>query len=397
MRYLRFTRFSGSVAALILLLAVTAHAPAAGNREPDQLAGELLFELRLGKLEDEIDVFALPLTAFGQSLDLTVRDGRVFVASGASDRIMEFTSFGDLLAVYYNPQTGPAPVSIPTVRREDRVTNRRASTHDFVQPEAIAVDSRRTLYVVDRALAASAQTDPELGALTDRVVLRFSADAQYEDYLGREGLGGSPFPRIDRMQIGPNDDLVLFSRVADAWVVFWFDAEGDLVGRFTIDPTVLPVPAGRQVQPVLQDLAADQSSRKLFLKIDLYPINSDTEQIEASSFESIVVWVDVEPRQYAGFATIPESRLEEGLPAELAGIAPGGHLVLIYRQPERAELVVMHHSGDVVARRTVDLHDVGSLAQLLRVGADGIMTALTVYEEHAEVRWWRVDQLIPER
>lgn len=397
MRYLRLRRFSRVTASIILGLASVSSIWAAGNREPQRLDGELLFELSLGKLEDELDVFALPLTAFHRTLDLAVRDGRVFISNGASDRIMEFTSFGDLLAVYYNPESGPAPISIPTVRRADRVTNRRAATYPFVAPEAIAVDSQRTLYVVDRAPGALSQTDPALGALTDRVVLRFNAEARYEDYLGREGLGGSPFPRIDRMQIGPDDDLILVSRVAEAWVVFWFDSGGELIGRFTIDPAVLPVPSGRSMQPVLQELAADQSARRLFLKIDLYPMDPDTSRIDPGGFESIVVWVDVDTRQYAGFAAIPDSRLDGSLSAELAGVAPGGHLVLLYREAERAELVVMHYTGDVVARRTIDLHDAGSLSQQLRVGSDGIMTALTVYEEHAEVRWWRVDQLIPER
>src|SRR6056297_2895590 len=75
------------------------------------LQEERLFSLQYGKMEDQVELF-LDGSAVTRKTRLAMRGGLFFIASGYGNRIMEFTSYGDLLTLYYNPAQNPRPVML---------------------------------------------------------------------------------------------------------------------------------------------------------------------------------------------------------------------------------------------------------------------------------------------
>lgn len=41
---------------------------------------------------------------------IAMRDGFFYVSNGESQKILELNSYGDLLTLYHNPETNPAPL-----------------------------------------------------------------------------------------------------------------------------------------------------------------------------------------------------------------------------------------------------------------------------------------------
>src|SRR6056297_1206998 len=67
--------------------------------QPVVLEKEALFRIELGKMEDQIDIFEVGGVAQPKKNVVDMVDGSVFVANGNANKVMEFTSFGDLISL----------------------------------------------------------------------------------------------------------------------------------------------------------------------------------------------------------------------------------------------------------------------------------------------------------
>ena len=76
-----------------------------------------------------------------------MRDGFFYIANGESKKIMEMTSYGDLVRLYFNSDANPEP----SFMSQDNAVSatRKATIYPFNQLGAIAVDNRQYLYAVD--------------------------------------------------------------------------------------------------------------------------------------------------------------------------------------------------------------------------------------------------------
>ena len=66
------------------------------------LEKELLFRLQYGLMEDQLDLYFHD----GISEDTTrlaMRGGLFYLSTAGSNKVMEFTSYGDILTLYYHP------------------------------------------------------------------------------------------------------------------------------------------------------------------------------------------------------------------------------------------------------------------------------------------------------
>ena len=76
--------------------------PVVGN-----LKTEELFSLKYGNYEDEFHLYTSEPADYFSSL--TMRDGFFYIADSASKKVNQFSSYGDLVSVLYNPETNPVP------------------------------------------------------------------------------------------------------------------------------------------------------------------------------------------------------------------------------------------------------------------------------------------------
>ncbi|MFW6214571.1 MAG: LIC_12708 family protein [Alkalispirochaetaceae bacterium] len=397
----------------LLLLFVPLLFISCGADQPTVLEKEDLFRIDLGKMEDQIDIFEVGGVAQPRKNVVDMVDGSIFVANGNANKIMEFTSFGDLISLIYDPEENPLPVVLQRRGESgERVTTRSATEYSFNQLGEIAVTSEKLIMVEERVTEERTISDEELGVRLNRIVLRFDAAGELIDYIGQEGIGGTPFPYIDRLYVTDSDDLIVITRTMERWIVFGYSPRGELLYRVDIALDRLPVPGEEPVIPILESLTPDPSGERMFLKLDYYRERVD-DQTGASygirRGQSRIYWLDLESGRYDGFVVIPneegglfeeQRRSEPTAEAlyELIGVARGGYLYLLRRE-NRVEqrLLILTTEGRAIRRRTLEMDEAAQVFRSIRVSPEGIITSLVGREDHAAVVWWRSDRLIGNR
>ncbi len=370
---------------------------------------EELFFLELGKLENTINLFHDEGTAFSERSDITMVDGLVYILNRNSNKIMVYTSYGDLISLLYDPDENPAPLSVLQEGEDGSISSRRAVPFAFTRIGWFAVDSQRRLLVEDRLPRDRWEQDVELDSMLNRVVLRFTPDGQLLDYIGQDGPRGAPFPYIYRVEATDNDELVVISRVPEKWLVYWFLPSGEHVTSLEIPVDQLPIPEEGLV-PSLQEIFPDPELRRLYLKIDYYQTRRDenTGGIRQVTLDSSsIYWLDLEDGVYRDSIVIPPNRqfatgsslFEEGqreYSYSLLGVPGKELLLLMSEEPEgQVQLMLMKTDGTVIRRRYIEIPRDGILRRRLRIGENGILVGLLSYEDGASVYWWRTDAMLP--
>ena len=129
---------------------------------------ENLFELNYGTFEDELNVFNMS-SAGNINTSISMQDGFFYILNGESKKIMEMNSYGDLLALYYNPQENPRPSF--SENASDINSTRTAVPYSFNEVSKIAVDSRKYLYAVDKLPLNRQETDPKTNQVFGGILL----------------------------------------------------------------------------------------------------------------------------------------------------------------------------------------------------------------------------------
>jgi len=218
------------------------------NRAVETLKREQLFTMSYGILEDQLNLFTLKGNAPPLKTRLAMRDGIFYIVNGNAGKILTTSSFGDLLAMIYNPERNPPPIVLKMVDPALPVDaasaprTRSAISYPFNEPGEIAVNSKRSLFVEDRMPEERRSRDGTTGAELEYVVVRFASDGTYMDYLGQEGVGGTPFPFISGVYITAGDECIVVTVIPDAWTIFMFDERGSLMSTITIRRDELPHP-----------------------------------------------------------------------------------------------------------------------------------------------------------
>lgn len=362
-----------------------------------------LFSLEYGRLENRIDLFRDHLVS-SEKTRMVMSDGLFFVANGASNKIMEFTSYGDLISLYYNPNENPQPVSVQSPGQGEQLLNRSATVYPFLDVGEVAVMSDKTVLAEDRVPDRVAVFDDELGVKLNRVVVRFSGDGERIDYLGQEGVGGSYLPYIQRIDVTADDHVVVVTVAPPHWLIFWYDEAGRLMRRITISPETLPMPDGIEAVPVVESIVADRELPRLYLKMNYYVQARDPETGARFGIEELisrVYWMDVQTGVYDGYVPVPRNSRYDELRGEtvdyyyeLIDAAPGQHLFLLSQiDTTTSELMILHAGGRVVRRREIELDYSNVLYRDLSVSPTGVLCGLLGDRDRAVVQWWRTDRL----
>ena len=379
---------------------------ACGNDQIDSVDREDLFSLEIGPMEDQIALYNLEGTRGIRRMGFAMRDGLFYIADGNSGKIIRLNSYGDLLFMIYNEETNPPPFSLLTnISDEDQAT-RWAFSYPLEQPGWIAVDSRKHIFVEDRLVPQLHRSDPESRALLDGIILHFDQNGRFINYLGREGIGGSPFPRIVALTACANDELAVICRVGDGWEIFWFNSSGMLLYLIKISSINIPaLPDWPEALAMVDHISASVDSRRLIIKVDYSRDTFDqlTNTRTGSEPISSFLWVlNVEDGTYIGSAEVPlfevsdngRSSTKAKVFYSLLGVTHSGKAFLYFPLETGYSLLVVDTYSREQRRGNILFSNSEIRYNDFFLSAEGILCAMLADSFNVNFVWWRTDRFI---
>ena len=381
-------------------------------RDSDKIASierEDLFTLDIGKLEDQIALFNNEGDMGIPRMDIAMRNGLFYISDGNGGKILRYNSYGDLLFMIYNEETNPPPMTLKPLVDGNLVT-RWAVSYPLLQPGLIAVDSRKHIYVVDRLPYERHSFDTENKALLDSVILHFDGDGRFVEYLGREGIGGSPFPRVEKIYTNLKEDLVVVCRLPNGWNIYWYDSEGTFLFVVQLKTELIPIPPDREdVISSLDKITAGPDDRTLFVKVDYYRHTYDGSTNIRTGIEpdSSVIWImNAEEGIWVKYLetpffeyTVTEQNRQNRTKMlySLLGVARHGQVVLMFPVEEGYSILVLSSETGAQADQTrgfIRVDDEELQFNVFDLSADGIISGLLADEWQVKLVWWRTDKIL---
>jgi hypothetical protein len=347
-----------------------------------------------------------------------MREGIFYIANGAGAKVVRYSSFGDPLSMIYNPEENPDPILLKAQAAPSENggsassaegLGRVALPHAFRSVGELAIDSKQMLYVEDRLPPERRVQDKDSGALLDHVLLRFDKDGRFLDYLGQEGIGGTPFPYILGVYTLSSDDVVVVSIVETGWLVHLFDSNGVLLSSLRLRRSDLPMPEkSERLIASLDKIVPDLTGEALLAKVDYYKDASDASaKVSTAGAEFAGSWIyriDLKDGKYEErwqihaierTAKVPEgSGIKYSRVPSLIGIA-GRNFFLIYADDEGKTYVLTYDRNTrSTVKYSIDIADDELYNDAFYLSPEGVLCALLGGKYDAKVVWWRFDKLI---
>jgi hypothetical protein len=401
-------KYLNPIALVIALLIVVS----CRQKEPESIAREDLFSLNIGRLEDEIAFYSQEDDRGRSRGDLCMRDGIFYISDGDGQKITRYNSYGNILSMIYNDETNPTPLSLKP-KEDGKAVTRWTFTYPLQKPGKIAVDARKHIYAEDRLPDERHATDPESKAILDSVILHFNEEGRFLEYLGQEGPGGSPFPRIEGIFTSLNDDLAVVSRIPTGWNIYWFDVEGILLYLIKIKNDSIPIPADRKelVFASLDGIIVASDMRKLYIKVDYYRAAFDeaTKTRAGSEIDSSVIWtMRVEDGSYEKTIEAPlyEMTWTEAnrksvvrVPYSMMGSAKNENIFFSFPEETGYALAILdtRDSSGRQIQTSIEVNIDEMQFNAFDISTDGILSAMLVSDWTVKFAWWRTDNLLIEQ
>lgn len=371
-----------------------------------RLQREELFVLEIGRMEDNLDLVEHYGVPYTEKSRLFMRDGLFYIGNGNSSKVMEFNSYGDILSLYYSPEKNPDPILLDAGSESSAQSSRKAYPYSFNRVGEIAVTGSGQLLVEERAQEYQTSFDEELGVSLNTIILRFSGSGEVLDYLGQEGVGGTPFPYVEALYVTDEDGIAVVSRGTDRWIAFMFDPNGNIVTRNDFQPDRIPLPAegGDYAVPSIKAVFPSPDGEELMVMTDYYRLADAKGSVDFA--ESAVLVYNAASGSWTGRVVLPEKRVgDETIGVldgesfvtiyDVLGIDAGGNLFFMAPESEdNFELMIMGRDGSVKNRSTVLLEDDQIIYRDFFLSPEGIVCGLLAYEFEAKVVWWRSDKVM---
>ncbi|MBQ7158452.1 MAG: hypothetical protein IJS09_03365 [Treponema sp.] len=367
---------------------------------------DTLFTLKYGNFEDELNLFNLSQAGTINTY-MTMRDGFFYIANGESKKIMELNSYGDLLSLYYNEEVTKNP-SLAENNAEN--STKKAVSYPFNTLGPIAVDSQKHLYAVDTLPPERQERDTEKRLLLSHAVLRFDSDGSFIDYLGQQGPGGTPFPFIKNMYTTMANELVVVCTTNDGPMVYWFGDNGFLLYTVPFTAETVPNPYKEAVEDTvyisIENVVPDLVSHKLYVKIDYFTNMLDPALKVPSGVDyhhTLLCPLDVTTGRYETPLEIPpyEAAVAEGLsnevyllPYDFLGVTESGWFFFYIPTEKGYQVQMVQPNGQRILKRGLSAKHSDILYYAVSLDEEGIISALFIKNDRAEVNWWRTDNLV---
>lgn len=362
------------------------------------------FTLGYGNLEDQINLFDLNST--GEiNTRIAMRDGFFFISNGKSQKILQMNSYGDLLTLYHNPETNPAPLFDENVLADaSNYSTRKTVSYPFHEPSFLAMDSRLNFYVVE-TLPKERQEVSD-GKNLRQVVLHFDSDS-FVDYIGQQGHGGTPFPYIKNIYTTADDCLFVVCIVSEGFEVFCYNSDGNLLHDIIVRHSDIPdhgeAKAGVTRFVEVENIVPDFNSARLFMKADFYENSLDSKgQGGVGEVLTVIFPYDLSSGVYGKPIEIPpyEESITQGfakqtykLPYDFMGVSDSTWLFFTIAVDSGFVVQMVHADSSRIVRRLLNYDTKDTVYSAFNLSASGIISALIAGQENAKVVWWRTDDL----
>ncbi|MCI1208058.1 MAG: hypothetical protein LKF96_01255 [Treponema sp.] len=397
------------VVCLSVLTAAFALVSCSRNKGISSIDTQELFKLSYGNLEKQLNLF--DLSNSGQiNTSLAMNDGFFYISNGEAGKILELNSYGDLLSLYYNKTKSVKPDFASSA--DVKNSTRKAVEYPFNLPGAISVDDGQNLYVADTLPRERQEQDKDQNLLLSQVVLRFSSDGKFIDYLGQQGPSGSPFPYIKNLYTVKGGELIVECVTNKGLVVYWFAANGYLLYTIPIDSNSVPNPYKDKAQNDMfisvDGVIPDYSDKMLYLMADYYTTTIDSASKVQSGIDytgTMLYPLDIKTGTYGNPLSVPPyqdtetdgfSKLTYNIPYDFLGVTDSGWLFFIIATNDGFTIQMVQGNGQKILKRTIALDPDKLLYYTFSLSSNGILTGLFVRRDDARVDWWRTDSLIAE-
>jgi hypothetical protein len=360
-------------------------------------------------MEDQIALYDLQGGGGARRVDFAMRDGLFYISDGNSGKITRYNSYGDLLFMIYSEETNPEPITLKTNIEDSSQVTRWAFSYPLRMPGEIVVDSRKHIYVEDSLPYERHSYDAENKAILDSIILHFDPDGRFIEYLGQEGIGGSPFPRIVGLYTSLRDELVVVCRVSSGWNVYWYNDSGRLLNLVRLKNSAVPVPPDwPQVFSSVDSIMAAPDGRELFIKVDYYrdTFDESTNTRTGTEPDSSVIWVfNVRDESYIHSAEVPffeSSFSEQGRTVNfrmlysMLGVIRNRQVFLYFPIEDGYSVLFLDTNSLEQRRGFIKVENSELRFNDFHLSAEGILSALLVDEWQVKLVWWRTDKFIGE-
>ena len=397
-----------------------------GLQSSQSLQAKLLFSLDYG-LQDRM--IGLP-EGMAREVELYMREGIFHVLDPVSKKILRTSSYGDLLSIIYDAEALSWPVSgqsQPIATDGAAITvaengGRYTVFTDFIQPSRLSVDSSQRIYVADRlANPDFAVFDPMTESYYDWIIRRFGEKGLELQFIGREGILGSAFPKILSIDCLSDDSIVVMATTGLFYSVYRFSNDGMLLSSLGIDSASLPVPLEllgtnadeESVGKIHADLEGiipmlSTSGFDVVLKLSYYREVFSSDASVLVGLEDSGSWLfSMDGRtglQKFGFKLEPtESANKEW---ELLGVYKEGFL-LVSQQPYAPEILgdtnsqqleseargmlrFVDHFGKTLYSASLHFPGAEGFLRSLRLSSTGQLYGIFLEKDKAKILWWEI-------
>ena len=401
---------------LVLFVTLFPFFSCGGNKPIFALKKQDLFDLQYGNFENELKLFNLRQST-PVNTRLIMHDGFFYLANGEAGKIMQLTSYGDLIGILYNEDKNPVPSFVDlsgnktqsALEHQGTVSTQKSVVYPFNEIGPIAVDSQKRLDAADILPRDRYVYDDKTKTWLRAAVLRFNSDGSFIDYLGQEGPGGTPFPYIKNIYTTKQNEPVVVCLSENGFIVFWFSSDGYLRYKVPIAMQSLPGYNAFQADNVFisfDNVVPDYNEPVLYLKLDYFPaeIDASTRVQSGMSFDQSLIYpYNLETESYAEPIAVPdfEQTVTGGYTKEVfsmgydfLGISESGWFFFITADAGGFSILILRENGQKIIRRHLEVDLEHTVYHHFSLSPSGIISALLAKEEAASVVWWRTDTLI---
>jgi len=374
------------------------------------LEREDLFDLKLGFLEDQLNLFSNTGRERLSYNNIFFANGVFYIANGNSQKLIALSSVGDLLFMLYNPSLNPSPLLLKLSQTEDMSTlsTRHAVATPFQNLGPFALDHAKNIYIAD--ISNQQSSNQGLGQ-PFWIIKQFDRLGNYLGYLGQDGRNGKPFEAyIENIFFTDNDELVVICLSNKGRRVFWFNHLFIPLFEIEFDNGLLPPAKEGSAIPSLQAIFPDYSQRLLYCYISYYlPIRDPATRLIHSIIphSSQIYTFSLESQRYLlGSITVPadegltsdlvfsKDRQTISLPYNLLGVSAAKGFYLIKRKDQGLyEMLILGSNGKPLKRLRISLGDLSLESCFFNISREGLLYALLVEHDQARVCRWRTDKI----
>ncbi|WP_254868373.1 LIC_12708 family protein, partial [Treponema pallidum] len=373
-----------------------------------ELHGQRLFALTYGDAENQLH---FPDAGYAQSqsnIQLCMKDGIFYVAHAATGKVMRMTSFGDVLAVIFNPEKNAMTPQFSEGLQSAAITTRRAVPYPLHTPTFLAVDSQNTLYVVDAVLPEHVQHDPEENLALVNTILLFDEEGRFMHAIGQQGIGGTPFPAIEGVYVNSADELVVVCRSVDAMRVYWFNAQRVPIHQRALPFSPLPTSFAAQEKgyAFVERVLPDVSERRLIAKVDYYTAVHDPATGANSSVryaKSSVYFISLETGVYEWKVDLPAHEVsgtenQERGPYKkafsLLGVSAQQGILCVSPDRFGYAALLLDLRSFTIRQRSIHMRSDTLVYNVFHFSPTGILSSVLATDTEAVVMWWRFDRIL---